>query len=299
VQRLLPAEQFQRLEQRRRDPATGDRHPDRAERVLRLQPEPVDERRRSAPRSPRSSTSTSASAFADASSTAPASPVSTLAAAVGVDVNAFSSTNRNRACRPTRTACSSAPAPAVRRDRGARAARPTARPESSPPWQERDHPGPELVTPGSIRMCAALIASHFFGSNGPRSSSPCGCRTPRHLVHGEDVTVVGDRPAEQGQVVSRPSGRKPRSMYSPRPEPLSRLDRPLVALAHHDRQVPEPRVRRCRRRCRSSALVQRDLRAACRRQQVLAAEHVGDPISASSTGFTSGYSGYRSPGRAT
>src|SRR4029450_3183052 len=44
TERALPTEELQRLEQRRRHPSTGHRDADGAERVLRLQPEPVDER---------------------------------------------------------------------------------------------------------------------------------------------------------------------------------------------------------------------------------------------------------------
>src|SRR5690242_13458070 len=42
-ERPLGAEQLQRLEQRRTDPAPGDRDPDRAERVARLEPHAVDQ----------------------------------------------------------------------------------------------------------------------------------------------------------------------------------------------------------------------------------------------------------------
>ena len=42
-QRLLPPEQLERLEQRRRDPAAGDRDPDRPEGVARLEAELLDE----------------------------------------------------------------------------------------------------------------------------------------------------------------------------------------------------------------------------------------------------------------
>ena len=124
-QRALPAEQLQRLEQRRRDPAAGDRDPHRAERVARLEPELLDQRLCAAPRrSPRSPTSSSAASASCAALTTARRP--RRAASRRRPGRARSRPRRrtgSRACPRTRSAWSSARAPAARPRRAARAPR--------------------------------------------------------------------------------------------------------------------------------------------------------------------------------
>ncbi len=62
-----------------------------------------------------------------------------------------------------------------------------------------------------------------------------------HLVDREDVAVVGDRPAEQREVVEQPLGQEARVAVEVERRLRVALGQLLVALAHHVRQVAEPR----------------------------------------------------------
>ncbi|MPM50097.1 hypothetical protein SDC9_96832 [bioreactor metagenome] len=62
-----------------------------------------------------------------------------------------------------------------------------------------------------------------------------------HLRHGEHVPVVADRPAEQGEVVHQTLREEAALAVLLQAGPLVTLGEPLVALAHHDRQVTEAR----------------------------------------------------------
>ena len=88
AERAVAAEQLDRLEQRRRDPAPGDRDPHRPERDLGLEPEPVDERRAQRRldrrRGPNGSSAVER-VDARACSAGRASAVSTALAVLGVD----------------------------------------------------------------------------------------------------------------------------------------------------------------------------------------------------------------------
>ena len=89
------------------------------------------------------------------------------------------------------------------------------------------------------------------------------------------VLVLGQRPAEQGQVVGTPSGRNPLSRYIRKLDSGSRLLSFLLPSPMTYGQVAEPAVRPVGDADRLQRLVQREL-ARRRRQQVLAAQHVGD-----------------------
>ena len=126
-------------------------------------------------------------------------------------------------------------------------------------------------------MCSALIASAFFWSNrAGLELTSCDVERRHHLVEAEDVAVVGDRPAQQRQVVEQSLGDEPAVAVQEQVRLRVALGQLLVALAEHQRQVPEVAARASATPIAISALVERDL-ARRRGQQVLAAQHVGDP----------------------
>ncbi len=96
-----------------------------------------------------------------------------------------------------------------------------------------------------------------------------------HLLHREDVAVVGDAPAEQGEVVEQSLGQEAAVDVLEQPGARVTLGQLAVALAHHHRQVAEAR-RPAADTEPLEGLVERDL-ARGRGEQVLAAQHVGDP----------------------
>ena len=70
------------------------------------------------------------------------------------------------------------------------------------------------------------------------------------LGHGEDVAVLGDRPAQQRQVVDQALGQEAALAVEVEVGLRVALGQLLVALAGDERQVPEARGARRRRRCR-------------------------------------------------
>ena len=92
----------------------------------------------------------------------------------------------------------------------------------------------------SSRMCAALIASHFLrskraGFGFTRWMSKASAISSMR----EDVAVLGDAPAQQRQVVEDALGQEPALDVLAEAGTRVALGQPLVALAHHDRQVAE------------------------------------------------------------
>ena len=87
-----------------------------------------------------------------------------------------------------------------------------------------------------------MIASAFFRSKraglGLTRSMP---ERLDHLVHREDVAVLGDRPAQQGQVVEQALGQEAAVAVAQQVGLRVALGQLLVALAHHVGQVPERR----------------------------------------------------------
>ena len=98
----------------------------------------------------------------------------------------------------------------------------------------------------------------------------------RHeLVRGEQVVVVGDGPAQGGQVVDHALADEATVAVQEQVGLRVTLGQLLVALAEHERHVPEDRDARGGAD-RDQGTVERDL-ARGGREQVLAADHVGDP----------------------
>ena len=112
--------------------------------------------------------------------------------------------------------------------------------------------GRRAPPPESTRRWVALIASAFLRSKRAglgltRSIS----NAVDHLLHREDVAVLGDRPAQQGQVVQQPLGQEALVAVAEQVRLRVALGELLVALTHHVGQVAEARRRaRCRRRSR-------------------------------------------------
>ena len=98
-------------------------------------------------------------------------------------------------------------------------------------------------------MCAALIASAFLRSNrAGLGLTPRDVEGRHHLLQGEDVAVLGDRPAQQGQVVQQPLGQEALVAVGEQVGLGVALGELLVALAHDVGQVAEARRRRARSR---------------------------------------------------
>ena len=95
-----------------------------------------------------------------------------------------------------------------------------------------------------------------------------------HLVEAEHVAVVGDAPAEQRQVVQQPLGDEAALAVQEQVRLRIALGQLLVAVAENAWQMGEL-GNALRDADADQRLVQRDL-ARRRRQQVLAAQHVGD-----------------------
>ena len=109
-QRALAPEQLHRLEQRRADPAPGDRHPDRPEGVARLEPEPsTSVSRRAASIAAVDHSGSAASASYDAWTTSRPGLVDLVGA---LEVRPRRRTGSRASARP-RSACSSARPPAA------------------------------------------------------------------------------------------------------------------------------------------------------------------------------------------
>ena len=95
-----------------------------------------------------------------------------------------------------------------------------------------------------------------------------------HLVEREDIVIVGDAPPEQSQVVQQSLGNEAPIAVDEEVGLGIALGKLLVALTHHERQVPE-------RRCEigdtdtNQCLVQRELTRS-RGQQIFAAQYMGD-----------------------
>ncbi len=121
-----------------------------------------------------------------------------------------------------------------------------------------------------------MIASAFFRSK--RAGFGLTRRTSKaadQVGHREDVPVLGDGPAQQRQVVAQPLGQEaavPVEVQVGRGVALGEL---LVALPHDQRQVPEARSAGGHPDVGQRG-VQRQL-AGRGGQQVLPAQHVGDP----------------------